>query len=45
MLRLRDGGGGDEGVGEDARGPELGGDAARDVAVLALNVPEMAILI
>ena len=45
MLRLCDGCGGDEGVGEDARGSELGGDAAGDVAVLALHVPEIAILI
>ena len=45
MLRLRDGCGGDEGVGEDARRAELGGDAARDVAVLALDVPESKMMI
>ena len=38
LLRLRDGGCGDEGVREDARGAELGGDAAGDVTVLALHV-------
>ena len=37
-MRLGDGGCGDEGVGEDARGAELGGDAAGDVPVLALHV-------
>ena len=37
-MRLGDGGCGDEGVGEDARGAELGGDAPGNVPVLTLHV-------
>ena len=37
-MRLCDGGCGDEGVGEDARGAELGGDAPGNVPVLTLHV-------